>query len=80
MPSTKGHYFGLVDIVGRQLAQMHLLLEQLGGNLAQIVDFGHCHHGISAQMRVDNDGLRVGVTDYSEALVAGKAVELVLKF
>ena len=49
----QGHEFGGVDVVGTHLTEVHTLVEQLLGYIAQVVDLGHRHHGITAQMGVD---------------------------
>ena len=59
---------------------MHTLGKQLVGYLADVVDFCHCHYGVTPQVRVDDDGLRVGVAYHADALVALEIVELILEF
>ena len=44
------HEFGLVDFIGRHLAEVHPPFEQLLGNLSHIVDFRHGDHGVSSEM------------------------------
>lgn len=75
----QGHQLGLVERVGRLFAQVHALPEQLVGYLAQVIDLGHRHHRIPPQVRVDDDGLRVGVADAPQALRTAELVELVFE-
>ena len=42
------HEFRLVDGVGRILAEMHTTLQQLIGNLSEVVDLRHRHHRITS--------------------------------
>ena len=71
--------FSLVDIVGRHLTKVHTLLQQFFGNLSQVIDFGNSDHCIASQMGVDDDGLWVGVTDYSKTLMTFKLIEFVFE-
>ncbi len=73
------HEFRLVDGVGRHLAQVHTAGQQFVGNLPQVVDFSHRDHCIASQMRIDNDGLRVGIADNPHALTSLETVQLVFK-
>ena len=59
----QGYEFGLVDIVGRHLAEVHALLEQFVGDFAKVIDFGNSHYCIASQMGVDDDGLRISVAN-----------------
>ena len=72
--------FRLVDIVGRELAEVHATLQQLVGDLAQVVDLRYRHHGIATEVRVHDDGLRVGITDDADALLTRERVEFILEF
>ena len=73
------HQLRLVQVVGALLAEVHALCQQLVGNLAQVVDFCHRHHGIAPQVGDDDDGLRVGVADDAQSLVALEVAQLVLE-
>ena len=75
----QGHQLSLVDVVGRHLAEVHALLQQFRGYLTQVVDFGNGHHGIAPQVRIDDDGLRVGIADDANALMPLEGVEFVLE-
>ena len=73
------HEFRLIQVVGTLLTQMHALCQEFIGNLAQVVDLRHGNHRIATQVRVDDDGLWVGVADDTQALIACKFVEFVFK-
>ena len=75
----QGHQLRLVNLVGTHLAEVHAQGEQLVGNLALVVDLRHRTHRIAPQVRVHDDGLRVGVADDADALVAAEVVEFVLE-
>ena len=68
----QGHNLCLVDIVGRQLAEVHLLFKKFGGDFAEIIDFSHCHNRIAAEMGVYDNRLWVCVANYSKSLIPGK--------
>ena len=72
----QGHQLGGIDFAHAHLGQVHVLLEQLGGQLFKVVDFGHRNNGELAQVRVDHDGLRVVVADDTDTGVALKTGEL----
>ena len=55
------------------------MLQQLIGNLALIIDLSHSHYSVTAEVGVDNNGLRVGVADDSKTLITLERVEFVLK-
>ena len=57
-----------------------MLCQEFVGNFARIEDMGHGDHGVTPEVGVHNDGLRVGVADDSQASVALEVVELILKF
>ena len=59
---------------------MHATIEQLLSYLVLIVDLRHRHNGVTPQVRVDEDGLRVGIADDADTLIARKRVELVFEF
>ena len=73
------HEFGLVDRVGGILAEVHPTIQQFLGNLFEIIDLRHRHHGIATQVRVHEDRLRVGVTDHTYPLIAVKRIQLILE-
>ena len=75
----QGHELRLVDVIFRELTEVHTPVEQLLCYLRQIVDLRHRHHGIAAQVRVHHDGLRVGVADHAQSLIARERIEFVLK-
>ena len=75
----QSHEFRLIDVVGRHLAEVHVLSQQFGGNLADVVYLCNGNDGIAPQVRVDDDRLRVGVADDAQTLIAEEAVELVLE-
>ena len=75
----QGHQFGLIDLVGRHLAEMHALGQQLMGDFGHVVDLGHGDHGKAPQVRVDDDGLGIGVADHTNTLASMKLIELVFK-
>ena len=58
---------------------MHAQGQQLVGNLPEVVYFRYGHHSIATQMTVDDNGLRVGVADDAQSLVAGEVFQLVLE-
>ena len=58
---------------------MHSLLHQFVGNLPQVVDLSHSHDGIAAQMRVDDNGLRVGVANDAQSLMPLELVQFILE-
>ncbi len=59
---------------------MHPFGQQLGSNVAYIVDFGNCNHSITAEVGIYDNRLRVGVAYHSDALTSHKPVEVVLEF
>ena len=73
------HEFGLVNLVSAHLTEMHAQSKQLVGYLALVVNLSHRSHGISPKVRVDDNGLRVGIADDADALGACKFVQLVLE-
>ena len=75
----QGHQFRLVDFVSRQLTEVHTLRQQFVGNLAKIIDFCNAHHGISAQVRIYYNRLRVGVANHPESLISREAIQFVFK-
>ena len=75
----QGHHLGLVQLICALLAQVHTLCQQLIGNLAQVVDLRHRHNGIAPQVRVDDDGLRVGVADDAQALMSAEIAQFILE-
>ena len=75
----QGHQLGLVDVVGRHLAQVHALFQQFFGYLVQVVNLGYRYHRIAPQMGVDDDRLWVGITDDTQSLMSLKLVQFVLE-
>ena len=47
--------------------------------LVDVCDFSHCDDGEFAEVGVEDDGLRVGVADYTNARVAFKERQLAFK-
>ena len=64
------HELRLVDGVGRVLTEVHPSVQQFLGYLLHVVDLRYRRYGIAAQMRVDDDGLRICIADDTDALVA----------
>ena len=58
---------------------MHPALQQFFCNLIYIGNLRHGHHGITTQVRVYKDRLRIGITNHTDALIARKGVELVFE-
>ena len=56
---------GLIDISAGEFAQMHVFGKQLVGEFLLVVDAGDRDNGEFAQMRIENNRLRVGVADDS---------------
>ena len=75
----QGDKLRLIDVVGTHLAEVHTLSQQLVGYLAHVVHLRHRHHGIAPQVRIDEDGLRIGVADDADARLSHKSVELALE-
>ena len=58
---------------------MHLLGQQFLGDFLLVVDLRYSNHGIPAQMRIDDNRLRVGIADNTQSLVAVEGVQFVLE-
>ena len=56
---------------------MLAIVQTMVDQLIEIVDFGHSGDGKLAQMRIDDDGLRVGVADDADADVADELPQLI---
>ena len=70
----EGHQLGGVGEAHAQLGEVLLVGEAVVDQLVDVVDFGHRTDGELAQVRVDDDGLRVGVADDADAEVALKLI------
>ena len=58
---------------------MHPFGKQLRGNLTNIIYFRHCNHGITSEVGVDDDGLRVGIADDPYTLWTDEMVKFILE-
>ncbi len=77
--NEQGHKLSLVDIICRQLAEMHFFSQQFIGNFTNIVDFCYRNNRITAEMRVYDNRLRIGVANDTQARATDKRVEFVFK-
>ena len=70
----EGHQLGGVGEAHAQLGEVLLVGEAVVDQLVNVVDFGHRADGELAEVRVDDDGLCVGVADNADAEVALKLI------
>ena len=71
----EGHQLGGVGGALAQLREVLLAGEAVVDQLIHIVDLGHRGDGELAEVRVDDDGLRVGVADDADAVVTRELVD-----
>lgn len=79
LDDEQGDEFGLVGLAGAELGEVHVLPEQLLFELGDVDNLGHGDDGKTAEVGIENDGLRIGVADDADAGVALELVQLVFK-
>ena len=70
----QGDQFRGIGEAHAQLGEVLLVGEAMVDQLVNIVDFAHRDDGELAEVRVDDDGLRVGVADDADAYIADKFI------
>ena len=79
LDDEQGDEFGLVGLAGAELGEVHVLPEQLLFEFGNVDNLGHGDDGKTAEVGIEDDGLRIGVADDADAGVTLELVELVLE-
>ena len=68
-----------VDTPAAELAQVHILLQEVLHQFLGVVDFADRTDGETPEMGVEEQGLRIGIGDDAYASIAAETCQLVLK-
>ena len=72
----QGHKLGGVGLAAREVGELLVAREAVLLELVDVVDLADRADGKAAKVRVDHDGLGLGVADHSDADIAGHLDEV----